>query len=81
MSLRLRPFQTGDEEAALRWSRDRQFCLINEWTLDLWQDLKDGKAELGIAIGDSGLWGQGIAAQAGQLMLAWAFEDLALQRV
>lgn len=114
MNVTLRAFQAGDEEAAVRWSRDRAFCEANEWTPDLsadvvrecwqqrgvtsphlqmievdgevvgyaeWQDLAAGEAELGIAIGDSGRWGQGIAAQAGRLMLAWAFTELGLERV
>lgn len=38
-------------------------------------------AELGIAIGDSGLWGQGIGRQAGNLLLRHAFENLHLQYV
>lgn len=114
MSLTLRQWQAGDEEAAVKWSQDRAFCLANEWTLDLpadevrqwwrkrgqtspylrmvvlddevvgyaeWQNLQGGVAELGIAIGDSGRWGQGLGARAGQMMLEWAFGPLALQKV
>lgn len=46
-----------------------------------WQDVRNGEAELGIAIGESRLWGQGLAAQAGRQMLAWAFGELGLRRV
>ena len=46
-----------------------------------WQDIHDGVAELGIAIGDSHVWGKGIGAVAGQLMLEWAFGLLDLEKV
>lgn len=38
-----------------------------------WQNLQGGVAELGIAIGDSGRWGQGLGARAGQMMLELGF--------
>ncbi|GGL75903.1 hypothetical protein GCM10010840_12530 [Deinococcus aerolatus] len=38
-------------------------------------------AEFGIAIGEPGLWGQGLGLQAGRLTLAHAFHDLGLQTV
>lgn len=114
MQVTLREWQTGDEAAAVRWSRDRAFCQANGWTPELsaqqvrewwcergeqakylrmievdgglvgyaeWQDVQGGEAELGIAIGDSGLWGQGVGTQAGKQMLAWAFGELGLRRV
>ena len=114
MAVHLRPWQPGDEEAAVRWSGDRAFCWANDWTLDLpaervrawwrgrgnsaeflrmieadgvivgyaeWQDRTEHTAELGIAIGESRLWGRGIGAQAEKLMVAWAFEELGLQYV
>ena len=31
----LREWQTGDEAAAVRWSRDRAFCQANGWTPEL----------------------------------------------
>lgn len=44
-------------------------------------DLNEQSGELGIAIGESGLWGGGIGAQAGRLMLAHAFEVRELEFV
>lgn len=38
-------------------------------------------AEFGIAIGEPGLWGQGLGLRAGRLTLAHAFHDLHLQTV
>ena len=46
-----------------------------------WQDIRDGVAELGIALGDSQVWGKGIGAVAGRLMLEWAFGSLDLHTV
>ncbi|GAA5513404.1 IS1595 family transposase ISBko1 [Deinococcus carri] len=31
----LRPLQPGDEEAAVRWAADREFCLATGWTVGL----------------------------------------------
>lgn len=116
-SISLRPLRLGDEEAAVRWSRDAAFCAANDWQPNLpaervqkhWQklitsppagllrlgvlqgerligyvDLAGQTAEtgeLGIAIGESALWGQGVGAAACQLMLAHAFEQLDLPEV
>lgn len=114
MTVLLRGWQAGDEDAAVRWSQDTAFCLANGWTVGLepeyvrqwwleraadspelcmiqvdgvvvgyaeWQAVQGDVAELGIAIGDSGVWGQGIGTAAGKLMLARAFEGLGLTRV
>ena len=32
MDLTLRPLHPGDEETAVRWGADREFCLANGWT-------------------------------------------------
>lgn len=117
MSVTLRPMRPGDEEYAVQWGQDREFCLANGWEVDrpperirahqrrvidappigllrlgieyhsrlvgfvALQDLNAESGELGIAIGESGLWGKGIGAQAGRLLLAHAFEVLHLQYV
>lgn len=113
----MRPLRPGDEEQAVQWGQDREFCLANGWELDMsaerirshWQritaethpdflrlavDLDDRpvgfvdlaalngeSGEFGIAIGESGLWGQGIGQRAGQLLLVHAFTELKLQYV
>jgi len=46
-----------------------------------WQSIENGVAELGIAIGDSWVWGRGVGAAAGRLMLEWAFGSLGFQKV
>ncbi|WP_407542309.1 GNAT family N-acetyltransferase (plasmid) [Deinococcus radiomollis] len=109
MNVSLHEWRPGDEEAAVRWSRDQAFCLLNGWTPDLpaeqvrewwrqrgtqaqalrmiemdrqivgyaeWQGIQAGVAELGIALGDSRVWGKGVGAAAGRLMLEWAFGSL-----
>lgn len=117
MPVTLRPLRPGDEEYAVGWGADPEFCLANGWTPDLppesirgfWQTLiavpspqslrlgieSEGRlvgfvdlaalsaesGEFGIAIGESGLWGQGIGTQAGNLLLAHAFHTLKLQYV
>ncbi len=117
MPINLRPLCPGDEDYAVQWGQDREFCLANGWEPDLpagrirahWRGLitapprqflrlgivQDGvlvgytdladlvavSGELGIAIGESRLWGQGIGTAAGQLMLRHAFEVLGLERV
>lgn len=35
MPVTLRPWQPGDEAAAVRWSQDRTFCDLNGWTSSL----------------------------------------------
>lgn len=45
------------------------------------QDVNAETAEFGIAIGESGLWGQGIGQQAGKLLLSYAFHELHLKSV
>ena len=115
--MRLRPLRPGDEESAVRWGADEEFCLAIAWSVGLpaehirqhWQGLLtltppellrhgitlDGVlvgytdlaeftgtgAEFGIAIGEPGLWGQGLGLQAGRLTLAHAFSELGLQTV
>ena len=46
-----------------------------------WQVAQNSEAELGMAGGDWAVWGQGGGAQAGRLMLAWAFGELGFRRV
>ncbi len=115
--VRLRPLRPGDEECAVRWGADEEFCLAIAWSVGLpaehirqhWQGLltltppellrhgievdgvlvgytdlagfTDRSAEFGIALGEPGLWGQGLGLQAGRLTLAHAFADLGLQTV
>lgn len=43
--------------------------------------IRDGRASLGIAIGDRRLWGQGVGIGAARLMLAQAFDGLGLRSV
>ena len=109
VNVSLHEWRPGDEEAAVRWSRDQAFCLLNGWTPDLpaeqvrewwrqrgtqaqalrmiemdrqivgyteWQGIQAGVAELGIALGDSRVWGKGVGPAAGRLMLEWAFGSL-----
>ena len=45
------------------------------------RSIEDGVAEIGIAIGDSRIWGKGVGAAAGRLMLEWAFGSLCFQKV
>lgn len=45
------------------------------------QDVNAETAEFGIAIGESGLWGQGIGQQAGKLLLSYAVHELHLKSV
>ncbi|THF88503.1 GNAT family N-acetyltransferase [Deinococcus sp. KSM4-11] len=109
MTVHLRPLQAGDEDVAVRWANDREFCLAADWTPGLsartvrrhWQAIIAGgdptfrrwgimwnggligyvdlghltahSAELGIAIGNRDLWGQGLARRACSLALAWAW--------
>ncbi|MVN89285.1 GNAT family N-acetyltransferase [Deinococcus sp. HMF7620] len=109
MTVALRPLHRGDEEAAVHWAADPEFCRAAGWTPGLaarvvrrhWQSLiaardptfrrfgltLDGRlvgyadladltaqsGELGIAVGERALWGQGIAAQGCRALLAWAW--------
>jgi RimJ/RimL family protein N-acetyltransferase len=113
----LRPLRPGDEEAAVRWAADPEFCRAAGWTPGLaprlvrahWGRLIAGNgpdflrlgvevggrlvgyvdlgnltrtsAEFGIGIGERGLWGQGVGAEAGRQMLAHAFGTLGLDHV
>lgn len=117
--VRLRPMTDADSDAVVRWSQDREFCLANDWTLDLppekvrawlegilaelperflrlgieldgrlvgYADLADiqdrvGRAEFGIALGERGVWGQGVGTAAGRAMLRHGFHTLGLTRV
>jgi len=44
-------------------------------------DYKDGKATLGIMIGEKGYWGQGYGSDAIKALLRFAFEELNLHRL
>lgn len=117
LSLSLRPLRPGDEETAVRWAADPEFCRAADWAVGLapskvrshWQRLiagtgpdflrlgveHDGQlvgyvdlaeltrqsGEFGIAIGERALWGRGLGAAAGRLMLAHAFGTLGLDVV
>ncbi|GAA5532917.1 GNAT family protein [Deinococcus aluminii] len=113
----LRPLRPGDEEAAVHWAADPEFCLAAGWTVGLaprkvrehWRRLMAGagpdflrlgveqggrlvgyvdlanltptSGEFGIAIGERALWGRGVGAEAGRLLLAHAFGTLGLHTV
>ena len=117
--IQLRDLQLEDLTTALAWSRDTEFCLANEWSLELpeerirthwtsliiestnnlirkgitfkgqlvgYADLADinhfeARASLGYAIGNSSLWGRGLAFEGAKLMLELAFIELKLERV
>ena len=118
-SVQLRNLQLEDIPTVLEWSKDTEFCLANEWSLELteerirthwtgiiaearddlirkgitfegqlvgYADLADinhfeARANLGYAIGNSSLWGRGLAFEGAKLMLELAFVDLKLERV
>lgn len=113
----LRPLRPGDEEAAMRWAADPEFCLATGWTAGLaprkvrehWSRVISGlgpdflrlgaeldgrlvgyvdlanltptSGEFGIAIGERALWGRGVGAEAGRLMLAHGFDTLGLETI
>ena len=43
--------------------------------------IRHGEAELGIAIGDSSRWGEGLGAAAAAAILRYAFEQLGLNQI
>lgn len=46
-----------------------------------WASITPQSAELGLAIGESRLWGQGLGVEAGRLLIAYAFGVLGLPQV
>lgn len=64
MELRLRPLRPGDEESAVRWGADEEFCLAIDWEVNLppqrirqhWQGIINASEpdflRLGIALDD-----------------------------
>ncbi|TSA81112.1 GNAT family N-acetyltransferase [Deinococcus detaillensis] len=52
--IQLRPLRPGDEEAAVRWGADEEFCRAADWPVGLapdhirehWIDMTDGRSEL-----------------------------------
>ncbi len=117
--VQLRNLQLEDLPTVLAWSKDIEFCLANEWSLELTEErvishwtslitessnelirkgitfegqlvgytdladinLKEARASLGYAIGNSSLWGHGLAFEGAKLMLEFAFMQLKLERV
>jgi ribosomal-protein-alanine N-acetyltransferase len=84
------PFTRADAEAFVHrnmsepWDRSPTFAVVLAGrvigTVNLEIDPSAGSAMLGYAIGRA-YWGRGLATEAAQSVLAWAFGALALERV
>ena len=115
-SIVLRPIKIDDFAEVLKWNRNEEFCLLNEWELhrdesvlcEWWKkccdiqhslsfrrlgievagrligyadiaEIEGNTAELGIAIGDSSIWGQGIGTSVLKELMQYGKETLAIE--
>jgi len=116
-SIVLRPIKIDDFTEVSKWSKNTEFCLLNEWELnrnerelyEWWKkccdlqhspsfrrlgievagrligyadiaEIKGNTAEVGIAIGDSTLWGKGIGTRVLKMLMQYGKEALAVEK-
>ena len=115
-TIELRPIEMKDFHEVFQWSKDEQFCLLNDWKInreekelyEWWKrccefqqsssfrrfgiehvgkligyadlaDIKGKSAEVGVAIGDSTVWGKGIGSHVLKELMDYGREFLAIE--